>query len=66
MTVSARRAGFDQLVSDWAAADKECGRLYGLWQAACDRRARLATAKNYAWLELKRAEAESVTNGNHQ
>lgn len=60
MTIIDRRAGFNQLVADWTAADKECGRLYSLWQAACDRRARLATAKNYAWLELKEAEAQDA------
>jgi hypothetical protein len=50
---------FEKLVDEWAAADKECGRLYILWNEACQRRQRLARAKNRAWHETTAAKANA-------
>lgn len=46
---------FTKLVDEWVAADKECSRLYSLWNEACIRRRRLARAKNQAWREMNAA-----------
>lgn len=54
---------FDKLVDEWAAADKECSRLYMLWNEACIRRRRLARAKNQAWREMNAERAHELSNG---
>ena len=63
MTLETKQRYFERLVRDWAKADKECGRAYLLWQAACERRLQAAIAKNNAYgeLQMARAEASSVS-----
>jgi hypothetical protein len=51
---------FEKCVREWAEADKECTRLYMLWDEACARRRRLAQAKNQAWRELNNV---ALSNG---
>lgn len=46
---------FEGLVEEWATADKECQRLHGLWNEACERRRKLARAKNEAWRKMNAA-----------
>jgi hypothetical protein len=46
-------------VVEWLKADAECSRTYALWQAAVERRVRLAIKKNEAWGELEMARAEA-------
>jgi hypothetical protein len=48
-------ATFERLVDEWAAADKECQRLHSLWNDACERRRKLARAKNEAWRRMNSA-----------
>lgn len=54
---------FEKLTDEWAAADKECSRLYLLWNEACTVRRRLARAKNQAWREMNAARALELSNG---
>jgi hypothetical protein len=61
--LKAKERYFNQLVHDWAEADRECGRTYVLWQSACDRRERLAALKNSAYEELEAARSELSVPG---
>lgn len=63
--VSRAQQKFSRLVAEWSCADRECSEAYTAWQVACRRREALAIKKNNAWgdLEMARAEATAVTNG---
>lgn len=65
MPLEIKQGVFDQLVSEWAAADRECQRTHDLWQAACRRRMVLAAAKNAAWDELEISRKEAMNAIEH-
>jgi len=52
---------FEKLIDEWASADKECTRLYMLWNEACQRRRRLARLKNQAWREMNAARVTELS-----
>ena len=61
MTEESEAKYYELCVRRWDAADRECRRLYVLWQAANDQRAGLAVVKNNAWKCLNEArEAETA------
>lgn len=55
MSLDTKHDHYQKCVSEWADADRECSRLYGLWQEASERRRRLAKLKNAAWREYTNA-----------
>lgn len=56
--ITPKTDNFKKLVIAWAEADEECRRTYVLWNAAKERRERLALLKNDAYGEWQMECAE--------
>lgn len=55
--LSATEDYFRKCMEAWEAAHFEGQKAYGIWQAANEKRSRLAVEKNNAWGDLEMAQA---------